>query len=677
MRTLLLLFLVFASCAQKQIISYDIIIYGGTPAGISAAIQAARMNKKVLLIEPTHQIGGMSTNGLGMVDVGHDLAIGGIAREFHKRIFQYYQQDSAWQYEGKDEYKPVEQDVSNLSKGIMWTFEPHVAEHVFIEMLNEAGVKVIFNERIDLENGVQMNKNRIAAISMESGTTYKAKMFIDAGYEGDLMALAGVDYTVGRESNDTYKEMHNGIQPGVRHNNLPRGLDPYIGKGKPESGILPGIFKSGPGIKGEGDEKLQAYNYRLCFTNVDKNRLPFEKPETYDSLDYELLLRMYENGYGRIPWRKSPMPNCKTDVNNSGGFSTDFIGQNYNYPEAGYEEREKIAEAHLEYIKGLFWTLANNPRVPGKIRKQVSEWGPAKDEFTKNGGWPYQMYVREARRMIGEHVMTEHHCTGNKKVKHPVGLGSYPMDSHSTQRYISKQGDVQNEGNIHVNVPEPYSIEYLSLVPREKECANLLVPVCLSASHVAFASIRMEPVWMVLGQSAGAAACLAIDQDVNIQDVGYKSLEKQLKQDGQILTWDYEVIPASVFKRPEGGSGLKAEYFSDDSLNNLVFTRVDTIIDFYFHESAPDERLPKDYFSIRWTGKLTPDQSGEYWIATNTDDGTRLWINDSLLIDDWNQHGAKYNVAKIQLQKGKAYDFKMEYMDLIGKGQASLQWRLN
>ena len=546
---LLLLVLVNFSCQHENEEMYDVVIYGATPSGIAAAIQVARMDKKVLLVEPTFQIGGMSTNGLGMVDVGHDMAIGGIAREFHEQIFQYYQQDSAWKYEEQDDYKPVEQDVSNLSAGAMWTFEPHVAELVFHKMLQEAGVQLIFNERLDPEQGVKMKEKRIIGLQMESGRTFTGNIFIDATYEGDLMAIAGVDYTIGREANEKYNETHNGVQPGVRHNNLPRRIDPYMEKGNPESGLLPHIFKYGPGEKGSGDDKIQAYNYRLCFTNVPENRLPFEKPEGYDSLHYEIMLRMYDNGYKGIPWRKSPMPNSKTDVNNSGGFSTDFIGQNYKYPEANYQQREKIAKAHLDYIKGLFWTLTNNSRVPEKIRKQVSQWGPAKDEFTKNGGWPYQMYVREARKMLGEYIMTEHNCVGTEKVSDPVGLGSYPMDSHSTQRYVSGDEDVQNEGNTHVNVPEPYSISYHSLTPKKEQCTNLLVPVCLSASHIAFASIRMEPVWMVLGQSAGTAACLAINKNVNVQHVNYDELQMQLKKDGQILTWDYEIVPASVFKK--------------------------------------------------------------------------------------------------------------------------------
>ena len=365
-------------------------------------------------------------------------------------------------------------------------------------------------------------------------------MFIDATYEGDLMAAAGVDYHVGREANSVYGEEWNGIQVGTLHHHhyFKSDIDPYVVPGDPTSGLLPYISAEDPGKKGDGDHRLQAYCFRMCLSDHPENKVPFPKPEGYDPANYQLLLRVFNTGRRDYFHKFDPIPNRKTDTNNHGPFSTDFIGMNYEYPEASYEERRKIIGEHENYQKGLMYFLHNDPQVPADIQKEMQRWGLANDEFTDNGNWPHQIYVREARRMIGLHVMTEHDVLGKKEVPKPVGMGSYTMDSHNVQRYVKPDGFVQNEGDIGVKPKQPYSISYESLVPKSGQCDNLLVPVCVSSSHIAYGSVRMEPVFMILGQSAATAAVQAIEQNQPVQNIDYEQLKKQLLKDGQKLTME-------------------------------------------------------------------------------------------------------------------------------------------
>ncbi|WP_296704493.1 FAD-dependent oxidoreductase [Algoriphagus sp.] len=529
--------------------SYDIVIYGGTSAGVSAAIQASRMNKSVMLIEPSNRLGGLTTGGLGQTDIGNKQAIGGIAREFYQQIKLYYEQPENWIWQKRDEYVDGGQTRTKEGEDAMWTFEPSAALKVYHQMLEVEEVDIVFGERLlRSEGGIQKSDGKIHSITMESGKTYEGKMFMDATYEGDLMALAGVSYTVGRESNERYKESLNGVQANyysislknkpsanAKNHNFVPGVDPYIEKGNPSSGLLPYIIEGGPGIDGTGDNKVQAYCFRMCLTDHPDNRIPFEKPEGYQEINYELLFRNYEAGETQLPWINSSMPNRKTDTNNRLGFSTDFIGQNYDYPEASYEEREKIVEAHRTYQQGLMWSLANHPRIPEHIRNVYSKYGTSKDEFEREDGWQNQLYIREARRMVSDFVMTQRHCEGIEVVEDAVGLAAYGMDSHHIQRYVDHNGFVQNEGNVEAHVDGPFPISYKSIVPKKEEATNLLVPVCLSASHIAFGSIRMEPVFMVLGQSAAIAASLSIDNATNVQDLSYESLKSVLVENNQRL----------------------------------------------------------------------------------------------------------------------------------------------
>lgn len=528
----------------------DIVVYGGTSAGVTAAIQAKRMGKSVVLIEPTKHIGGLTSGGLGYTDSGNKAVVGGLSREFYRRVKKHYDDPKAWKFEKQDQYKNYRKD-----EDAMWTFEPKIAERILREMLAEAKVELIEGERLDRAKGVKLDGKRIVSIAMESGKTFEGRMFIDATYEGDLMAAAKVSYAVGREPNAKYDETLNGIaRAWNKHNHrFSVKVDPYMKPGDPSSGLLHGIDKE-LGREGDGDHRLQAFCFRLCMSNVPENRVPFPKPEGYDEAKHELLFRNFEAGDLRFPMKPDMMPNGKTDTNNNGAVSTDYIGQNHAYPEASYAEREKIIKEHEIYQKGLMWSLANHPRVPKEIRDQMAKWGLPKDEFEATGGWPHQIYVREARRMVSDYVHTESDCRRRKPTPQSVGMGSYNMDSHNCARYVTAEGFVQNEGDVQVSPGGPYQISYQSIVPKAAECPNLLVPVCVSSSHIAYGSIRMEPVFMVLGQSAATGAALAIDDGVPVQKVSYEKLKKQLLADKQVL--EYSGGPGAKGVDPKKLAGL-------------------------------------------------------------------------------------------------------------------------
>ncbi len=543
------------SAAETE--SYDIVIYGGTSAGIVAGIQALEMGKSVVVIEPTRREGGLTTGGLGQTDIGNKQVIGGLSRQFYERIAAHYADPDAWKWEKREAYRDSGQTRTAKGEATMWTFEPSAALKVYRDWITETGLELVFEERLNRETGVTKVGARIVSIMMESGREFAGKMFIDATYEGDLMAAAGVSYTVGREANSLYGETLNGVQTKMaKHHNFVRGVDPYRVKGDPESGLLPFLDPEGPGPEGEGDARVQAYCFRMCLTDHPENRIPFHQPEGYDELWFELLLRNFEAGETGMPWINSSMPNRKTDTNNRTGFSTDFIGQNYDYPEASYAEREAIIARHRLYQQGLMWTLANHPRVPGNIRYSVARWGVTKDEFVEGDGWQEQLYIREARRMVSDFVMTQNHCQRREIVSDSVGMGAYTMDSHNVQRYVDENGDARNEGDVQVGGFPPYPISYQSIIPRQSEAENFFSPVCLSASHMAFGSIRMEPVFMVLGQSAATAASLAIDAGVPVQAVNYETLKERLEADGQILNHDAPPRPGASLTALDSLKGI-------------------------------------------------------------------------------------------------------------------------
>jgi hypothetical protein len=513
---------------------YDIVVYGGTSGGVVAAVQGATMGKSVALIEPGRHLGGLTSGGLGMTDSGDTAAIGGLSREFYRRVEKHYADAATWKFESKADYHYFREPAD-----ARFRFEPHVAEAIFGDMLREAGVKIVLGERLDLKQGVKKRETRIVALIAESGREFAGKMFIDATYEGDLMAEAGVDYAVGREGNAQYGETLNGVQTAhARGHQFERPVDPYLVPGDPASGLLPGIQTGGPGAEGEGDVRIQAYNFRLCLTDVPENCVPFSKPDGYDPLRYELLLRYLTPDWNDVFGNQQMMPNRKTDTNNHGAIGSDDIGMNYEYPEGDYAVRAKIVREHAIYQQGLMWFLANDPRVPETVRKRVGRWGLAKDEFADNGHWPHQLYIREARRMVSDYVHTEFDCRRKRATPEPVGMGSYNMDSHHCRRYVDPQGHVRNEGDVQVSPGGPYSISYRSIRPKAEQCTNLLVPVCISCSHIAYGSVRMEPVFMILGQSAATAASLAIDERADVQQVSYEKLRNRLLADGQVLEAD-------------------------------------------------------------------------------------------------------------------------------------------
>lgn len=554
---LLILLVALPAFLSAEPVNRDIVVYGGTSAGIVAGIQAKAMGKTVVVIEPTSRVGGLTTGGLGQTDIGNKQVIGGLSREFYVRISRHYDKPDSWKWEKREEYKDSGQSRTGKGEETMWTFEPSAALRVYHDWIAETGLEIIREERLDRSGGVKTEAGRIVSITMESGREFQGKMFIDATYEGDLMAAAGVSYTVGREANAKYGETLNGVQTAMaKYHQFVEGVDPYIVAGDPNSGLLPFIDPNGPGEEGAGDARVQAYCFRMCLTDHPDNRIPFAKPEEYDEQWYELLLRNYEAGEEGLPWINSSMPNRKTDTNNRLGFSTDFVGQNYDYPEASYAEREAIVKRHRLYQQGLMWTLAYHPRMPEKISGEISKWGMSKDEFREGGGWQEQLYIREARRMVSDFVMTQNHCQQKEKVEDPVGMGAYTMDSHHVQRHLDDKGYVRNEGDVQVGGFPPYPISYRSLIPSAGECGNLLVPVCLSASHMAFGSIRMEPVFMVLGQSAATAASFAIDGSSSVQDLDFAALKARLEHDGQILAYTAPPRPADNFTALDALKGI-------------------------------------------------------------------------------------------------------------------------
>ncbi|MEO6724936.1 MAG: FAD-dependent oxidoreductase [Blastocatellia bacterium] len=541
----MLLLLAVPANTQSANQQYDLVIYGGTAAAVTAAVQAKIMGKTVIIVSPDKHLGGLSGGGLGFTDTGNKAVIGGLAREFYHRVWQHYQQPETWKWEKREQYGNKGQGTPAIDgeNRTMWIFEPHIAEQVFDEMVKEHKIPVIRDEWLNRKSGVKKAGGRITSITTLSGKRYSGKMFIDATYEGDLMAAAGVDYHVGREANSVYGETWNGVQTGVLHHRhhfgaVEKKISPYVIPGDPKSGVLPRITTAPPGEYGQGDKKVQAYCFRMCLSDHPGNRVPFPKPAGYDPKQYELMVRIFDAGWRETFQKFDHIPNHKTDTNNHGPMSTDNMGYNYDYPDASYERRRQIIREHEAYQKGWLYFIANDPRVPKEVQQEMRTWGLAKDEFKDNGNWPHQIYVREARRMIGAYVMTELELTKQRATPDSVGMGSYSIDSHNIQRYIIGSGPdayVQNEGDIGVSTKGPYSIAYGSLVPKKGQVENLLVPVCASSSHIAFGSIRMEPVFMILGQSAATAAVLAIDGNTTVQDVPYAKLREQMLKDKQVL----------------------------------------------------------------------------------------------------------------------------------------------
>lgn len=520
---LLLLFTQLTAFANND---YDVIIYGGTSAGVVAAYQVKKLGKSVLIVVPDGHIGGLTSGGLGQTDIGNKQVIGGISREFYRKLGLVY---------GKEE---------------SWTFEPKEAMKIYLNMIETEKIPVIKLKKI---KSVIKKGDKIISLTLintygkeikSSKQTITAAVFLDCTYEGDLFAKAGISYALGRENNTKYGETINGyfladyLKQSGRHQ-FPDSISPYKIPGDSSSGLLYGIGSGKPGKKGEGDRLLQAYNFRICLTREAANAIPITKPANYKAENYELLGRLiakqptFDKLQQYFIW--SLMPNYKTDINNRGGFSTDMIGANYNWPEADFDERQKIYKEHLAYTKGLLYFFKTDNRIPKQMQDAFQKYGYPKDEYTDNNNWTPQLYIREGRRLTGEYVMTEKNCTGEVVVADPIAMAAYAMDSHNTQRIVVN-GMVKNEGNVEVKGFKPYPISYKSITPKKSECTNLLVPVSLSASHIAFGSIRMEPVFMILGQSAAFAAVQAITEKTAVQDINYSTLKTNLLKNNQVLT---------------------------------------------------------------------------------------------------------------------------------------------
>ncbi len=541
-----------------EVIQADVCVYGATSAGIAAAIQAAAMGQRVVLLEFGRLIGGMTTSGLSATDIGNKHVIGGLSRQFYRDVGRHY---------GTREN---------------WTFEPHVAMKVYQEWLRNHKVLLYLEHRLQR---VDKKGSRIISLHTENGAEIRATIYIDATYEGDLMAACGVSHTVGRESDQVYDEHYNGVHFGSHHHNFLRFVDPYKNPGDPQSGLLPGISDLAPGKTGQGDDLIQAYNFRLCLSDAPKNKVPFPEPAQYDPEQYELLRRYIDAGIFDVFNLTLPLPNHKADHNNWGAVNTDFIGANYGWAEGDYATRERIYQDHVNYQKGLFYFLSTDERLPKKVREATVGFGLAVDEFAETGNWPPQLYVREARRMISDYVITEHDTLGRTRVEDGVGMASYRMDSHNCKRVV-KSGRVMNEGNVEVAPLAPFSIPFRAICPRRAECTNLIVPVCISASHIAYCSVRMETVFMILGQSAGLAAALCMDQSKDcVQDISYSTLEEKLRGCGQILTepeipqqqrlregkpYSHGVVPAgSVVRQWREAREVEAEQEQGQTSNSM------------------------------------------------------------------------------------------------------------
>ncbi len=502
-------------CPGSQVIDSDICVYGATSGGVSAAVAAARLGKSVVLISYNAHVGGMTSGGLGVTDKGNTASIGGISAEFYRRVGQVYG-----------------------SSNPVYYFEPHVAEQTFRQMLAEAAVPVYTNQ---LLASVTMSNLVITQITMNDGTIFRAREFIDTTYEGDLMAMAGVSFTVGREATTNYNESQAGIQnPGGSYN-----YDPYLVAGNPASGVLPFVQPGTNGTVGQGDNKVQTYNFRLCLTSVASNMIPVTPGTNYSEAQYELFrryvaARVAANGsvhFNELIDLQTIIPNGKTDINARDELSTDFIGYNYTYPTNTYAGREVVRQAHEDYIRGLLYFYATSPNVPANLNTEAAAWGLAKDEFQDTAGWPHQMYIREARRMVSDYVMIQQDATGTRSAPDPVALGSYALDSHPVARLAVGGFSRWEGGGISGTPPYPFGISYRSIIPRVGQCQNLFCTFALSASHVGFAPVRMEPVFMMTSQSAATAAAFAIDDNVPVQQVNYAKLSAGLRADGQILTW--------------------------------------------------------------------------------------------------------------------------------------------
>jgi hypothetical protein len=481
----------------------DVVVYGATPAGITASIAAADSGQAVLLLAPKRHVGGMSTSGLGRNEAPHlspKKTFGGLAQQFFNQIRPGGPGNRRW--------------------------HAHKAERIFEKMLSEAGVDVRYQQRLDR---VTMKGPCIQRLHTQRGRAYNANVFIDATYEGDLLAAAGVSYKLGRESRDQYGE----TLAGVRYR---RRID--IDVRDAHGDLLPGVTATNNGLpeEGSGDHRVMCYNVRLNITDNPENRVPIEKPKGYDPRDYALLLRCIKAGVledaGDILGMYG-LPGGKVELNNrqAGIVSLGMLGAQHGWAEASYPQRAKIHRRHRRYTQGMLWFLQHDPRVPENIQQRLKPYGLCKDEWPDNDHWPYYLYVREARRMVGPDVMTQADVTTDRAKESVIALGSHFIDSHDVARFAHPKGGFVNEGRLW-QPGRIFDLPYWAMTPKKTQCQNLLVPVCVSASHVAFSAIRLEPTWMKLGEVAGLAAAIANKQALAVQQVPIDRLQQHARRRG-------------------------------------------------------------------------------------------------------------------------------------------------
>jgi hypothetical protein len=541
------LFLTLSALGAMAQTRYDLVVYGGTAGGVMTAVSGAREGLKVVLLEPGTHLGGMATGGLSRTDFGRKEVLGGFALEFYWRVGQKY-------------------EIGRFAQDVAWFYEPKVGEQVLEEMLKEAGVAVLKKHRLREKTGVKKVAESVVSVTTENGAEFAGSIFADCSYEGDLMAQAGIEYTFGREPSAQYGESLAGVRDRTPYHQFMVKVSPYDDKGK----LLPEVDPGPRATPGSGDKKIQAYNFRMILTEDPANRIAIPKPPNYDPKRYELAARLFEaltKKNGRPPVLHevtliAKIPNKKADFNNNGAFSTDFIGKNWEYPDGDYATRARIWQEHVNYTKGYFYFLANDPRVPSSLREEARTWGLPKDEFTDNGNWPHQLYVREARRMVGEYVMSQKDIQTELAKSDVIGMGSYNSDSHNIQRLVTADGAVENEGDMQVAV-KPYQIPYRMIVPKRGQAPNVLVPVCFSASHVAYSTLRMEPQYMILGQAAGVAAAMAIRSHQPVQEIDTRSLSAKLKEQGAVFEWIQPATPQSFY------NGLFQKFVTDAGKRSL------------------------------------------------------------------------------------------------------------
>lgn len=514
-------------------LNVNVLVYGSTPGGVISAVSASRAGADtVILLDPAMIVGGMSSNGLGQTDKGITFAIGGYANEFFVRVARFY---------------------NSSTDTPLYQLEPHLAEKAFMDMLNEDQILRIPTTHI---TNVLVQNQQIISVTTAEGTTITADMFIDATYEGDLLALAGATMTWGREAQSVYKESYAGRrEPYSAMDYFP--VSPYLNNNTGE--LYPFLVTDAYAAPfGSGDDKVQGYNFRLCVTKNVSNKVPFTQPANYNSSDWALLRAYAALAPATLPSylnNIAPLPNGKYDLNNGGLISTDATGLSWLWPNATYEERQSIYQAHIDYQQGFLWTVGNDPAIPITVRNEVNSYGLCKDEFTMNNNWPPQLYVREGRRLVGDNVFIQQNIENRTSYGNlSIGLGSYAFDGHYSHRgpcimttnhscvmwtEPTPPTDLSNIGFGGEGYPGPqtelYQIPYTVLLPQRKELQNILAVTTPSTSHVAFCSIRMEPQFMILGQAAGDAVMLALTNKVPVQDIDVNLLHAQLMKEGAVL----------------------------------------------------------------------------------------------------------------------------------------------